>query len=109
MRKQTNKTIRLTESDLYRIVRRVINEQDEYYGGHIDQKGSLDSRGRQTGRNLQDFSSDEFSTDVFGFGEDWDDLIEKYPGIEQWWGSGGKEAYLRWMDKYGPLVIKKRR
>ena len=28
MRKQTNKTIRLTESDLYKIVRRVINEQN---------------------------------------------------------------------------------
>ena len=69
MRKQTNKTIRLTESDLYRIIRRVINEQDEYYGSHIYLKGSLDSRGRQTGRNLQDFSSDEFSTDVFA--EDW--------------------------------------
>jgi hypothetical protein len=115
--KNMKKVIKLTENDLTRIVRRVIKEQDEneFYGMGVRQpNGTLDSKGRPTGKNLRDYlqSDDDYrETDVGFFGDndgEWEDLTSKYPGIDQWWGRGGKEAYSRWVKEFGPLAVWKR-
>ncbi len=71
MRKQTNKTIRLTESDLYRIVRRVIKEQD---GSENSFKvvGRETINGKQTilyKKEFQDESGRNFVHFAFKYGE----------------------------------------
>ena len=111
------KIVRLTENDLSRIVRRVIKEQDEneFYGSGVKQSNrTLDSKGRPTGKRLADYlrSNDYDIDDDIAFFSDndgeWEDLTSKYPGIDQWWGRGGKEAYSQWVKEYGPLAVWKK-
>jgi hypothetical protein len=115
--KNMKKVIKLTENDLSRIVRRVIKEQDEneFYGSGVKQPNrTLDSKGRPTGKRLADYlrSDDDFhASDVDFFLDndgEWEDLTSKYPGIDQWWGRGGKEAYSQWVKEYGPLAVLKK-
>jgi hypothetical protein len=112
------KIVRLTENDLSRIVRRVIKEQDEneFYGSGVKQPNwTLDSKGRPTGKRLADYvrsnDDDYHETDIDFFSDndgEWEDLTSKYPGIDQWWGRGGKEAYSQWVKEYGPLAVLRR-
>ena len=111
------KVIKLTENDLNRIVRRVIKEQDEneFYGmGVKEPYGAKNSKGEPTGKRMVDYlqSDDDYrETDVDFFRDNdgaWEELTSKYPGIDQWWGQGGKEAYSQWVQEYGPLAVWKR-
>ena len=108
---------RTNENDLSRIVRRVIKEQDEneFYGmGVKEPYGAKNSKGEPTGKRMVDYlqSDDDYrETDVDFFRDNdgaWEELTSKYPGIDQWWGKGGKEAYSQWVKEYGPLAVWKR-
>lgn len=114
------KVVRLTESDLVRIVKRVINE--ERYGSFGDLKRS-DFRGdewvRDDNRHMGDEelygigNDDEFDTEEF---DDYESYRGKYPDDDKnsprWFGPG--EGGKKWFDEYRqrtgrPFKVKTRR
>ena len=116
------KIVRLTESDLIRLVKKVIKEQDErdaYYAhgksarASRDKKFSdqdrkwLDNQGRPS--DPDDF--DSFEDEDFEMYYDYDDFDQNHPGVgSKLYGDNPKDQFDRHfnMDKFpNPLMVRR--
>lgn len=113
------KVIRLTESDLMRIVKRVIQEQKYGSFGNMKRK---DFKGDQWVRDDDEFVSDDeiqgiagdedFDTEEF---DDFESYSEKYPSDDEkspsWFkGSQGRKMFDTYKEKTGkPFRVKTRK
>ncbi len=114
------KIIRLTESDLTRIVKRIIEEKDSYnYRGKFrDQDQWFDDK------FTSDYDKDLKSVGYYDDDKDWndfDDEPEEYENFEDLpddlprdWGfykgdQSGKKFFDLYKEKYGPFKLHKRK
>jgi len=100
------KIIRLTESDLTRLVKRVIKESKYFKSRDLD-KWMDDENGRYVD-DIEDF--DDYDEEEF---DDYDSFSEKHPGSTRHFNWGGDDAgkviFDKYKDKYGPLKVRTRR
>jgi hypothetical protein len=98
------KIVRLTESDLTRLVKRVIKESK--YLNFRDMDRWMDDEKGQYVDDIEDFDTD-YDEEEF---DDYDSFSEKHPGSTKHfnWG-GGKEIFDKYRDEYGPLKVRTRR
>ena len=99
------KIIRLTESDLTRLVKRVIKETKYLNFRDMDRwmdDEDIPNRPEDIPGFDTDYDEEEF--------DDYDSFSEKHPGSTHHfnWG-GGKEIFDKYKDKYGPLKVRTRR
>jgi hypothetical protein len=101
--------VRLTESDLTRIVKRVIKESKYIKPTGMPRWFDVDK-----GRYIDDTDIENFDTDYYEeeFG-DYDSFAEKHPDATkhfQWDGADKrKEIFGNYIDKYGPMKVINRR
>jgi len=110
------KIVRLTESDLLRLVKRIIREGDVY--------GSFGNMGREDnkGDKYVDIDTDEYADDeeIYGIGsdddfdteefDDYEEFDRKYPKRKSLSGSLGKTMFDKYREKTGkPLKLKTRK
>lgn len=104
--------VRLTESDLTRLVKRVIQETGRYGSfGNLKRK---DFKGDQYYNDMdRTVSDDDFDSDEF---DDYESYREKYPedgdDSPRWFGKGemGKRMFDTYREKTGkPFKVKTRR
>jgi len=100
------KIVRLTESDLTRLVKRVIKESKYFKSRDLD-KWMDDESGRYVD-DIEDF--DDYDEEEF---DDYDSFSEKHPGSTRhfnWGGdNAGKGIFDKYKKEYGPLMVKTRR
>lgn len=110
------KIVRLTESDLVRLVKRIIQEGDVY--GSFGNMGRKDLKGDEyvdieTDKYADDEelfnigSDDDFDTEEF---DDYESFDAKYPKRRSFSGSIGKKMFDTYKEKTGrPLKLKTRK
>ena len=99
------KVIRLTESDLVRIVKRVINE-NKRFGSFDDEEWYDDNDSRF---NNSEFDDMEFDDEEF---DDFDNLQSKHGHDTKWFGKGesGKKMFDMYKDKHKkPFKVRTKR
>jgi hypothetical protein len=101
------KIVRLTESDLTRLVKRVINESKYLKSRDMD-RWMDDEKGRYVD-DIENFDTD-YDEEEF---DDYDSFSEKHPGSTRHFNWGGDEAgkgiFDTYKNKYGPLKVRTRR
>ena len=98
------KIVRLTESDLVRLVKRVISE-GERYGSFGDNEKWVDMDTDQYSDD--DMNDDDFDTEEFN---DYESFHEKHPKRRALGGDMGKAMFDTYKEKTGkPLSIKTRK
>ena len=98
------KTIRLTDSDLMRIVKRVISEGEAY--AHHDLSGWIDQDDRQVPQDYMDIEGSDFDEQrKFGPGE-YDDFMKFINNCDNKWCLKTKSFYDRYSEK-GPIKVRK--
>jgi len=101
------KIVRLTESDLTRLVKRVIKESKYFKSRDLD-KWMDDESGRYVD-DIENFDTD-YDEEEF---DDYDSFSEKHPGSTRHFNWGGDDAgkgiFDKYYDKYGPLKVRTRR
>jgi len=98
------KVIRLTESDLMRIVKRVISENKKF--GSFDDEEWYDEDDKFT---RVDDMGDDFDEEEF---DDFDSLDSKHGHDTKWFGKGdsGRNAFNLYKDKHSkPFKVRTRR
>ena len=98
------KVVRLTESDLVRIVKRVIKENKRF--GSFDDEEWYDDTDRLTSKDDFDFDFDEEEFDKF------DDLQSKHGHDTKWFdkGESGRKMFDTYKDKHKrPFKVRTRR
>ena len=110
------KIVRLTESDLVRLVKKIIREGDVYgsFGnlGRPDYKGDeyvdIDTDQYVDDEELYNIGSDDdFDTEEFN---DYKSFDEKYPKRKSLSGSMGRQMFDKYKEKTGrPLKLKTRK
>jgi hypothetical protein len=88
------KVIRLTESDLMKIIKRIVNEQSNKFGSFDDEEW-YDEDDRLT--NVDDMG-DDFDEEEF---DNFDDLESKHGHDTKWFGKGerGRTSFDTYKDK----------
>jgi hypothetical protein len=110
------KIIRLTESDLVRLVKRIISE-GERYGSFGDSGGITDSKGKSkhwVDMDTDQFSDDDINDDDFDSEEfdDYESFNEKHPKRKalNFGDDENKRMFKTYREKTGkPLTIKTRK
>jgi hypothetical protein len=100
------KTIRLTESDLVRLVKRTIREMedDRTFTSFGDEDDWYDDEDKNIGDFDFDFDEEEF--------DDLDKYSEKYPkqSLKKFGkGDSSRSIFNQYRDKKGPLKVRRRR
>ena len=98
------KVIRLTESDLMRIVKRVMNESKKF--GSFDDEEWYDEEDKFT---RVDDMGDDFDDEEFG---DFDSFSSKHGHDTKWFGKGdsGRKMFDTYKDKHSkPFKVRTRR
>ena len=98
------KIVRLTESDLVRLVKRIISEGERY--------GSFGGDEKWVDMDTDQFSDDDINDDDFDTEEfdDYESFHEKHPKRRALGGDMGKAMFNTYKEKTGkPLTIKTRR
>ena len=87
------KVIRLTESDLIRIVKRVINESNKFGSFGDDEWYDKDDKFTRVDDMGDDFDEEEF--------DDFDSLESKHGHDTKWFGKGdrGRDSFNMYKDK----------
>ena len=102
------KIVRLTESDLARLVRKVINEQRYLKHDKLNRWTSDDDYLR----NFDTLPGEDSDYDEEEF-DDYDTFSQKYPDSKPhsrgWSGQDPKDVFNMYKDTYGPLKVKTRR
>lgn len=101
------KIIRLTESDLTRLVKRVIKESKYFKSRDMDRW--MDDEKGQYVDDIENFDTD-YDEEEF---DDYDSFSEKHPESTRHFNWGGDDAgkgiFDKYKDKYGPLKVRSRR
>lgn len=109
--KRNRKVIRLTESDLIRITRKVLREQKDYMGtfGDDNSLSWMDKRSRKEMKGDEYGESDEH---VFYSFEEYKNS-PFYSDVDNWWDINipGRDKqneffFNQYLEKYGPFIVK---
>lgn len=99
------RVIRLTESDLMRIVKRVINEGNKF--GSFDDEEWYDESDRRA--SFDDMGDEDFDEEKF---DDFEDFESKHGEDTKWFGRGehGKKMFDKYREvKQRPFKVRTRR